>query len=170
MGFILAVLAAPTLRAAESPAACAGAAYGALNFWLGDWQVSDGAGHAIGHSKVESALDGCEVTETWESGAQFRGRNVHAYNAEDRHWHQFNADNHGHVHVFAGTAGQRGMEYSGVSKNESGGDVLHRMSITKEDGGRVKVWWRKSADAGKTWTTAYEAIYSRMRDDKKTTE
>jgi hypothetical protein len=35
------------------------------------------------------------------------------------------------------------------------------MDIVNEGSNRVKVWWRKSADSGKTWTTAYEATYSR---------
>jgi hypothetical protein len=98
---------------------CTGAGYGGLNFWVGDWKVSD-----------------------------------------PERWHQLNFDNHGHVHAFEGTASDHGIEYSGVGKNEAGGDVLNRMDIGKEGGNRVKVWWRKSADSGKTSTTVYEAIYS----------
>jgi len=49
-----------------------------------------------------------------------------------------------------------------MSKNEAGSDVLNRMDIVNQGGNRVKVWWRKSTDSGKTWTTAYDAIYSRM--------
>ncbi|MGO4885302.1 MAG: hypothetical protein ACLP59_31425 [Bryobacteraceae bacterium] len=160
VGWTAGMLAAGVLWAAEGPAACSGDAYHALNFWLGDWQVSDASGHAMGQSKVEAGLDGCEVTETWGAGG-FHGRNVHAYSGEDRHWHQLNLDNHGHVHTFEGTAGEHGLEYSGVSKNDAGADVMNRMEIMNLGGDRVKVWWRKSADSGKTWTTAYEAIYSR---------
>ena len=102
---------------------------------------------------------------TWASG-KFSGSNVHAYSAEAKHWLQLNVDNHGHVHAFEGTANDHGLEYSGVSKNEAGGDVLNRMDIAREGANRVKVWWRKSADSGKTWTTAYEAIYVRMDSTK----
>jgi catechol 2,3-dioxygenase-like lactoylglutathione lyase family enzyme len=63
--------------------------------------------------------------------------------------------------TFEGTASDRGLEYSGLSKNEAGHDVLNRMDIVKEGANQVKVLWRKSQDSGKTWTTAYEAIYSR---------
>ena len=164
--WVVAVLSAGTLHAADQPAVCAAAGYGALNFWLGDWKVSDPGGTELGRSQIELALDGCELTETWASGGGFGGRNVHAYSAEDKHWHQFNVDNHGHVHTFEGTAGDRGLEYSGTSKNEAGGDVLHRMDIVKESADRVKVWWRKSSDSGKTWTTAYQAIYTRMEITK----
>jgi hypothetical protein len=160
-----AVLAAGALWGAEGPPVCTGSGYGALSFWVGDWKVSDPAGHELGSSKIELGLDGCEVTETWASG-KFRGSNVHAYSGEDQRWRQINVDNHGHVHAFEGTAGDRRLEYSGVSKNEAGGDVLNRMDIVDEGGARVKVWWRKSADSGKTWTTAYEAIYSRTDSAK----
>jgi len=157
-GWVWALLAAGALGGAEAPGPCGGPGYGALNFWIGDWNVSDSDG--VGRSKVELGLNGCEVTETWSAG-KFGGSNVHAYSAEEKRWRQLNVDNHGHAHVFEGTAGERGLEYSGVSKNEGGGDVLHRMEIVKEGNDRVKVWWRKSADSGKTWTTAYEAIYTR---------
>lgn len=140
--------------------------WGGLSFWLGDWQVSDLAGNKLGRSKVEVGRDGCELTETWASGRKFRGSNLHAYSAEDKRWRQINVDNHGHVHAFEGIASDHGVEYSGVSKNEAGGDVLNRMDIAKESANRVNVWWRKSEDAGKSWTTAYEAIYSRTDSTK----
>ena len=155
------MLAASALWGAEGPAVCTGGGYGGLSFWEGDWKVSDPGGNELGSSKIELGLDGCELTERWASGGIFRGSNVHAYSAEDKHWHQLNVDNRGHAHAFEGTAGEHGLEYSGVSKNAAGGDVLNRMDIVKEGANRVKVWWRKSADSGKTWTTAYEAIYSR---------
>ena len=166
LGWVSAMLAAGVLQAAEGPARCAGDGYAALNFWVGDWTVSDAGGNPIGASKIELGLDGCELTEAWSSGAKFSGRNVHAYSDEDKRWHQINVDNHGHVHAFVGVASARGVEYSGLSKNATGADVLNRMDIVKEGAGRVKVLWRKSADSGKTWTTAYDAIYSRTKNVK----
>jgi len=164
--WVVAMFVMGTLWGAEAPGTCAGAGYGALSFWVGNWRVSDPGGNEIGKSNIELGLDGCELTETWASGGKFSGSNVHAYSAEDKHWLQLNVDNHGHVHAFEGTANDRGLEYSGVSKNEAGGDVLNRMDIAKEGANRVKVWWRKSADSGKTWTTAYEATYIRMDTTK----
>jgi len=160
----IAMLAAGTLWAAEGPRRCTGDGYTALNFWLGHWEVSDPNG--TGTSDVALSLDGCQLIETWSAGSQFRGSNLHAYSNEDRHWHQLNVDNHGHVHTFEGVVGEHGLEYSGVSKNEAGGDVLNRMEIVKEDNSRVKVLWRKSSDGGKTWTTAYDAIYARTATTK----
>ncbi|MGA3079325.1 MAG: hypothetical protein ABSG56_37300 [Bryobacteraceae bacterium] len=160
--WVVAMLVMGALWGAQAPGTCVGAGYGALSFWVGNWRVSDPGGNEIGKSNIELGLDGCELTETWASGGKFSGSNVHAYSAEGKHWLQLNVDNHGHVHAFEGTANDRGLEYSGVSKNEAGGDVLNRMDIAKEGANRVKVWWRKSADSGKTWTTAYEATYIRM--------
>lgn len=165
-GWVAAILAAGALHGAEGPAACAGAAYSALNFWVGEWTVSDPAGQKMGHSKIERGLDSCDLTETWAAGSKFSGRNVHAYSAEDQRWYQLNVDNQGHVHAFTGAAVDGGLEYSGVSKNAAGGDVLHRMDIAPDGTGRVKVLWRKSADSGKTWTTAYAAIYARTKITK----
>lgn len=162
MGWLAAALAAGIAWGGQGPGACTAAGYDGLNFWVGNWKVSDAAGNELGSSRIEAGLDGCELIETWGSGSNFRGRNVHAYSAEERRWRQLNVDNHGHVHAFEGVAGKGGLEYTGTSKSESGGDILNRMDILNLDAGRVKVWWRKSADAGKTWTTAYEAIYTRM--------
>jgi hypothetical protein len=162
VSWVAATLVAGALWGAEGPGTCAAGGYSGLSFWVGTWRVSDPGGNELGTSKIEPGLDGCELTETWAAGSRFRGSNVHAYSAEDKHWHQMNVDNQGHVHAFEGTAGDRGLEYSGVSKNEAGSDVLNRMDIVNQGGNRVKVWWRKSTDSGKTWTTAYDAIYSRM--------
>jgi hypothetical protein len=158
---VVALFAAAATWGAEETGTCDGGGYGALSFWVGNWKVSDPAGNELGSSQIELGLDGCELTETWAAGGKFRGSNTHAYSAEDKRWHQLNVDNHGHVHAFEGTAGDRGLEYSGMSRNESGGDVLNRMEIVKDGANRVKVWWRKSTDAGKTWTTSYEAVYHR---------
>jgi hypothetical protein len=155
----IALLAAGLLQGAEGPGHCTVGGYSALSFWLGHWKVSDPNG--TGTSDISLGLEGCQLIETWSAGSTFRGSNVHAYSIEDKHWHQFNVDNHGHVHTFEGVAGEHGLEYSGVSRNEAGGDVLNRMDIVNQDPSRVKVWWRKSADGGKTWTTVYDAIYTR---------
>jgi hypothetical protein len=146
------MLAANTLAAATGP--CAGSGYDALAFFTGNWSVSDPSGKGMGRSKVELGLEGCEVTETWTSGGGFSGANVHAYSAEEKRWHLLNMDNHGHVHAFVGVASDLGLEYSGVSQDEAGHDVLHRMEIARYGAHQVKVWWRKSTDNGKTWTTA----------------
>jgi hypothetical protein len=57
------------------------------------------------------------------------------------------------VHAFEGIASDHGVEYSGVSKNEAGGDVLNRMDIVKESANRVKVWWPAKSIYSRTDST-----------------
>jgi catechol 2,3-dioxygenase-like lactoylglutathione lyase family enzyme len=159
----LAILAASALPAASGPC---GAAHADLEFFLGAWDVLDQNGRSAGTSQVAIGMDGCTVTETWQAAGSFGGINVHAYSAEEKRWHALYVDNHGHVHAFVGTAGNDRVEYTGTSRDETGREVLHRMSIARGADRKVDVWWRKSTDNGKTWITAYQAVYRAAHESK----
>ena len=52
------------------------------------------------------------------------------------------------------------MVLLGETVLESGERALQRITWSTMAGGRVRQFWEQSSDAGKTWTAAFEGIYS----------
>jgi hypothetical protein len=151
-------------EAAPPPPCASSPDYRSLDFTIGHWTVVDSDGHPIGTSSIQSDLNGCVVIENWVApdGAA-RGRNVDAYNAEDQRWHRFFVDNRGHVHDFEGVSAGNSVRYEGLSTGPNGEQVRHRLTIRKEGPDRVTQLWEKSNDAGKTWQTAFQGVFSRAQ-------
>ena len=93
---------APAARSADESQACAANAPGRqLDFWVGDWVVSNpgGAGDSSA-SKVRLALDQCVVIENWSDHNGHDVENIFGYSEGDAGWRGMFFDNRGHVHVF----------------------------------------------------------------------
>ncbi len=52
------------------------------------------------------------------------------------------------------------MVLYGETASPKGDRALQRITWSSMAGGRVRQLWEQSADAGKTWTIAFDGIYS----------
>jgi len=136
------------------------AEYRSLDFTIGTWTTTDRKGSFAGTSTIKYDLDGCMLIETWR-GRGVSGRNLDAYNAEDKHWHRFFVNSLGKVHVFEGISDGTSIRYEGTSADSNGKNIWNRLTIRKDGPNKVAQLWQKSSDGGKTWQTAFQAIYIR---------
>ena len=155
----------PRAFGAADSAACASNRDGrTLDFWLGEWTIGAPGGAPNATSSVTLELDKCLVVERWDGGRGHTGENFFAYSADDRGWRGLFADNEGRVHVFLeGKAAPGSAEFSGPSRGPQGQSVLNRVTIHRVSDTRVEQVWQKSADDGKTWTTAFRGEYTRRQ-------
>ena len=79
-----------------------------------------------------------------------------------KHWHRFFVDSYGKVHVFEGVAANGAIVYTGTSREADGRVFMHRLTLRSHGSNEMTQLWQKSAD-GKTWTTAFEGTYTRVR-------
>jgi hypothetical protein len=155
---------APAASRAAEPGACAASAPGRqLDYWLGDWVVTNpgGAGNKSS-STVRLALDQCVVIESWSDHQGHDGENIFGYSAEEASWRGMFFDNRGHVHVFVeGKVDGGAAQFSGPSRGAHGEAVLNRIRLVRVAPEHLEQIWEKSTDNGRTWTQQFRLEYAR---------
>jgi hypothetical protein len=139
----------------------------ALDFWIGDWTVTNADGTPSGTNRIDRLLDGCAVTETWHGvDASDDGMSLFTYDARRRDWDQ--------VWVTPDTSRPGGLKhkamtgvlYAGAVRFEgtivtAKGNVQDRTTLTPWRDGRVRQTIEWSKDGGKNWKTVFDAFYNR---------
>ena len=154
----------PAAAAAEvSSAPCAEPLRRQFDFWLGTWEVTNPAGKVVGHSRIESILEGCALQEHWQSTSGVAGKSLNVYNLDKQLWEQFWVDNSGaRLHLVGGLD-----EGQMVLRNQESADVRilatqnERVTWTPNADGSVRQRWESSKDGGKTWTVSFDDLYRR---------
>jgi tetratricopeptide (TPR) repeat protein len=131
------------------------AVYRALDFWVGDWNVS-GQGGSAGTSHVESALDGCALLETWNGNYGDNGRSISGYDPARKRWVQHYVSGRARVTEYEGSVVDGSVDL--ISKS---GLAWQRMTFTKLPDGKVRQRFAQSKDGGKTWSAPNDLIYEK---------
>ena len=153
---------APTPSPAPPPS-CVADQHRQFDFWLGQWTVSAGGGHA-GDSRIESILDGCVVLENWTGAKGSTGKSFNSYNAQTGQWEQYWVDNQGTRLLLRGGLSGNAMVLTGqqVQPNaQSGKTQRERITWTPNADGSVRQLWETSTDDGQTWTVSFDGLYVR---------
>lgn len=158
---------AQTAPTAPPPPSCAVAENRQFDFWLGQWTVSAGDKHA-GDSRIESILSGCVILENWTGAGGSVGKSFNIYNSQTRQWEQYWVDNQGtRLHLHGGISEGR-MVLTGqqdLPNAKTGKTQLERITWTPNEDGSVRQLWETSTDAGETWTTSFDGLYTRVATD-----
>jgi hypothetical protein len=138
----------------------------ALDFWIGDWDVRPAGAPASrppSKSHIERVEDGCVIAEFYTTPQGYSGRSINAYDAVKKRWQQVWMDNQGGVHNYFGQARDGNVYYEADEVHVPGQPRLVKAKMTFFNQGKdqVRQLGEQSADEGKTWTTAYDLIYTR---------
>jgi tetratricopeptide (TPR) repeat protein len=130
-----------------------------FDFWIGEWSVKDPKGNTAGTSSIQLILGSCVIFENW-TGAGSIGKSFNIYDVNDKKWHQTWTDDRGTFTHYIGsfTGGKMVL----VANQPAGGKPgLARMTFSRLPGGDVRQHGESSSDAGKTWTTTFDLVYSK---------
>ena len=145
-----------------APAPCAGPEHRALDFWVGTWDVFDGAGTLVGRNVIEVDLGGCMVHESWTGAGGDRGRSLNLYDPARRAWQQHWVDAGGRLIHYEGNLDRAGaMIFEGTNVLRDGTPAPSRMRLEPRADGTVLQRIETSNDDGATWEVGFEAIYRR---------
>jgi len=133
--------------------------YRQFDFWVGEWNV-EANGKQAGTSSVQLILDGCVLFENWSGAKGGNGKSFNTYNSTTKKWQQFWVDNSGGSILFTGEFENGKLTYHSETLQPDGSTVFGRMTFSALPEKKVHQVWEQSTDQGKTWTVAFDGIYT----------
>lgn len=168
--FVSLVLAAAA--GGQEPGVCESHAEGgALDFWLGRWEVlSPDRKTVYGRNRVVEELAGCAVFEHWTSAGGGDGKSLFFLDARRGGWTQVWVT--GNTAATGGLKQKRlierfadgGVRFQGRYPGDGEDDIVDRTTLTPLPDGTVRQVIDISRDGGRNWTTVFDAIYVRVDD------
>jgi hypothetical protein len=156
-----ALLALLLAQGPSSPAPrCAGPAYRQFDFWVGEWIVHNRKGEQVGTSRVEKIEDDCGIRENWRNARGITGQSTNVYRPASRTWVQVWAGSDGLTLVLEGTFDGQKMILEGESLGAKGERLHNRVTWSVQDAVKVRQLWEQSSDGGRTWTVAFDGVYT----------
>lgn len=140
-------------------------AYAALDFWVGEWEVS--AGERVGENRIEKLLKGCAIMEHWTDVRGGEGKSLFYFVPALAEWRQVwvtdAQDVPGGVKEKALVERLEGggVRFQGDIPVPGGGSYLDRTTLTPQPDGTVRQLIERSVDGGTTWQSSFDAVYRR---------
>lgn len=141
-------------------AACTSEEYRQFDFWLGTWDVESPQGRPLGTNTIERKLDGCLLTERWESMSGGKGFSINYYDRDTGTWTQTYRDNAGNVSSWPDLSGGL-RDGAMVLENRDDPERWIRWTWTPLPDRRVRQMAETSSDQGETWTVIWDSYYVR---------
>jgi len=133
-------------------AACQGAAFRALDFLLGDWDVHLAPTAApAGRLGVHAASNGCLLEESLQGADGYAGLAYTSYHPQLQAWFRTYVDDEGRYLLLEGTVTGTRAVLTGERPGASGQAVRVRVTWDATSATRVTQRWESSRDAGATW-------------------
>jgi hypothetical protein len=149
------VVAAPcTLRAAP----CTAPAYHAFDFWLGNWDVYDGA-TLTAHARITSVQNGCALREEFQSLDGSSGESLSAWDESSHVWRQNWISNHGSIVALSGGPRSGSMILAGPESGSHSPDQVR--GTWKPEPTGVREIGERSTDNGQTWQPWFDLHFRR---------
>lgn len=140
---------------------CDGEPHRQFDFWVGTWEVRDGAGKLAGYNTITSEQGGCVLIERWQSAAGHDGMSMNYYDPLSRRWKQ-NWVSPGVILEMSGALQGGSLVLEGPLQHlDEKRTTLLRGIWTALPDGRVRQHFVESKDGGKTWDEWFDGYYQR---------
>ena len=134
-----------------------------FDFWVGNWDVTV-AGKPAGVNRIEKILEGCALLENWQGVGGMSGKSVNFYDPRRERWHQTWVDDRGGSLGLDGAFAGGKMVLTGTKKDPATGKTtIDRITWTPLPADQVRQVWETSTDDGKSWTVAFDGLYTRKK-------
>jgi hypothetical protein len=134
-----------------------------FDFWVGNWDVTV-AGKPAGVNRIEKILVGCALLEYWQGVGGMSGKSVNFYDPRRERWHKTWVDDRGGSLGLDGAFADGKMVLTGSKKDPATGkSTIDRIKWTPLPADQVRQVWETSTDDGKSWTVAFDGLYTRKK-------
>lgn len=139
---------------------CAKDEYRQLDFWLGDWDVSDFDNPTVINARVrvDRILDGCVLHEDYQDTTGAKGESFSIYDATTNAWYQSWVTNQGRLLLLKGGLTQDGMVLTGEDRTPDGKKRIVRGTWKPMKDG-VRETAVVSLDDGRSWTPWFDLVF-----------
>lgn len=154
-----------TTLAQSTPACRDVPEFGALDFWVGAWDVLV-AGKKVRTNTIEKILDGCAIVERWRDVGGGEGQSLFYIEPATNTWKQ--------VWVTSSALQRGGTKEKRLTEKLADGALrfqgeiatqqskyLDRTTLIPLPGGRVRQVIEISIDGGVTWNAGFDGLYIR---------
>jgi hypothetical protein len=148
--------ASPSL--AQTQAACSTSEHRALDFWVGEWDVSWEGGQ--GSNSITKILSGCAVEENFQGGPSTNnliGRSISTYS--NGQWRQTWVDNQNGYFTLSGGVEDDGFVLTATSPHRDG--MLRRMVFEDIEQDSFVWRWQRRSGPDAPWSDAWVIRYRR---------
>lgn len=141
----------------------------ALDFWVGEWDVSLPEGVVVGQNTVRRVMEGCALTEHWQGRLGTSGHSTTYLDPVSKRWKQVYVDTKGTVFDFVGQAKGDAVVFEGTQAPFTGADVARvRMTYRPLPDGAVQQLIERRVDGKDQWQTVFDGRYVRRGGDAPT--
>lgn len=154
----------PRVSAQSQPPAltCDAPEHRQFDFWVGEWEVTSPDGKPAGRNSITREMNGCVIHEHWSGAGGMKGESFNIWDRVTKRWHQTWVTDRGNLLQLDGAFQNGSMQLS----SESGPPdrrVFNRVTWTPSPDRTLRQHWEASTDGGKTWTTAFDGKYRRLK-------
>ncbi len=137
-------------------ASCQTGAHRSFDFWIGEWDVTNqqppaGKTPPAAKSRISRILHGCAILDEYETPGGYAGKSLNFH--DGKAWRQVWVDTGAQPLFIEGGLAGPSMVMSDAGR-------ANRITWTPLPGGRVRQHWETSKDGGKTFTTAFDGLYT----------
>ena len=143
--------------------------YAKLDFWVGEWDVVNANGGKAGDNSIRKILNSCAIIEDWTGNGGSKGMSLFYYDPKLKTWKQVWLTQNA---VATGGTKEKAMieefdngavRFQGEIIRPNGSTYIDRTTLTPLPDGRVRQVIETSNDEGETWTTGFDAFYTRKK-------
>ena len=153
-----------TLWLAAAPAAtgCADPAYRLLDFWIGEWSVTQN-GAVVGTNRVEKTVGGCAILEHWRDVEGGEGKSLFFFDLATRNWKQVWVTDTGAMKEkrLVLRPGDDSVRFQGEVTTLKGDRILDRTTLSPVSDGALRQIIEVSSDHGRTWRIVFDSRHER---------
>lgn len=152
---------APAPQQPPPPPPCAAEAFGAFDFWVGEWRVTrNGSEQQVANSRIEKVSNGCAIRETWMPLRGGGGSSLSTFDPASGTWHQLWVGGQpGRVFFEGGPVAGKMVLVGYWGTDSEGVAQLIRMTYTLREDGTVRQHGELSTDHGGSWGPSFDFIY-----------
>ena len=137
-----------------------------FDFWVGEWEVSDGAGTVVGENSITRQESGCVLVENWRGVQGTTGMSINYLNKITDEWVQiWHAASGYQIDIRGGVTGEGMLLRGTIHYIGTGQTAPFRGLWTPWPDGRVRQFFEQSNDDGATWEPWFEGFYTRKSAD-----
>ncbi len=137
--------------------------YGAFDFWIGNWEVTNANGSPAGKNSITKEEGNCVLRENWTSAnGGFTGTSLNYFNQRTNEWEQLWVDNSGNALKLKGNrTGNKMILSSDEFTHTDGENYRNRITWTLNDDGSVRQLW-EVMQGNEVKNVLFDGLYKRQ--------